>query len=113
MTEEKIAELEECFLSGMSDREAVLKCDIALATLYNFCNDNKDFAERKELLKEQVKMRARQNIVQAINAGDKLLSQWYLERKAKDEFSPKSEVESTGSVTVVIKSYKDGDSPSA
>jgi hypothetical protein len=105
MTPETIAKLEEGFVMGFTDREASLYADIAPATLYDYCKLNPDFAERKELLKEQLKIRAKINITEAITAKDKLLSQWYLERRAKDEFSPKSEVENTGSLTVNIVKY--------
>lgn len=93
MTPENIEKLEEGFLKGFSDRESCLYAKIAPSTLYAFCQENPDFSERKELLKEQVKMKAKDNIQAAIHAGDKLLSQWYLERRDKD-FKPKSDLTS-------------------
>jgi len=94
MTPETIAKLEEAFLNGASDKEAIFQANIGSSTFYEYCKENPNFAERKEDLKDQVKYRARKNIVQAIEGGDKTLSQWYLERKVKEEFSPR--VEQTG-----------------
>lgn len=91
MTAETILKLEEGFLMAFTDKEASLYANISPSTLYLYCQENPEFSERKELLKEQVKIRAKTNIVDAINKGDKLLSQWYLERKSKDEFSTRSE----------------------
>lgn len=95
MTKEKIEKLEEAFIRGLTDTEACLYSDIAPSTLYEYCEKNPGFSERKEQLKQNIRMRAKLNIAKEINAGDKLLSTWYLERKAKDEFSQRTEL--TGS----------------
>lgn len=104
MTEKTIKKLEEGFLIGLSDREASLFADITPATLYAYCEKFPEFSERKELLKEQVKIRAKQNVSNAIESGDKTLSQWFLERRDKD-FKPKQEVENSGALTVNVVSY--------
>jgi hypothetical protein len=91
MTPETISKLEEAFLNGASDKEAIFLANISSSTFYAYCQDNPDFSERKEALKDMVKYQARQNIVNAINNGDKPLSQWYLERKAKSEFAQRQE----------------------
>lgn len=92
MTQETIARLEDAFLNGASDKEACFHANISPQTLYSYQERNPEFTERKEQLKESLKLRAKLNIAKAITEGDKTLSQWYLERKAKDEFSPRSEV---------------------
>lgn len=92
MTDEVIRKLEEGFIKGFSDRQACLFADIAPSTLYKFCQEHPEFSERKELLKEQLKLRAKMNIAAALNEGNLSLSQWYAERTMKDEFSSRSEV---------------------
>jgi hypothetical protein len=92
MTEDKIAKLEDGFLKGLSDTEACLYSNVAPSTLYLYCKENPQFSERKTQLKENVRMRAKLNIAEGIEAKDRLLSQWYLERKAKDEFSTRQEL---------------------
>lgn len=109
MTPETIAKLEEGFLLGLTDREASLYANINPATLYRFCEEHPDFSDRKELLKEQVKIRAKQNIVGAINQGDKLLSQWYLERR-DPEYKPKQENDNKGQVIIKLQSFGTDDS---
>src|SRR3990167_3654505 len=100
MTPETIAKLEEAFLMALNDREACLFSNIAPSTLYAYCQENREFSERKELLKEQVKIKAKRNIADAIDAKNVSLSKWYLERKAKDEFSSKQEVEQVGEFNI-------------
>ena len=82
ITKETVQKLEEGFLMGLSDREACIYADIAVSTLYDYCKKHKEFSERKELLKD-------------IN-----LSLWYLERKCKDEFSPKQEITHSGTMDI-------------
>lgn len=111
MTPETIQKLEEGFLMSLSDREASLYANIAPSTLYAFCAENPDFSERKELLKEQVKLRAKMNITGAIKEGDKSLSQWYLERRDAD-FNPKSSIEHSGGVKVEVTKFDGNDKDS-
>lgn len=94
MTETTVAKLEEGFLMGLTDREACLYADINPSTLYRYCEENPDFSERKEHLKENVKMIAKKNIYTEIGAGDKQLSQWYTERRDPD-FNPKQQIDHT------------------
>lgn len=93
MTPETIAKLEEAFLFGANDKEAYFLAGVSSSTFYAYCQENPDFSERKELLKEQVKVKAKMTIAKAIDAGDKALSQWYLERRDRD-FKPKSDLTS-------------------
>lgn len=54
-----VRKLEHGFLNGLSDREACLFANIAPSTLYEYCKENPEFSERKELLKDQVKLKAK------------------------------------------------------
>ena len=92
MTEKVLQKLEYAFMRGLTDVEACLYANIATSTLYNYCNDNPEFLERKEELKQHPTAKARLNITEAIENGNEDLSKWWLERKAKDEFSTKQEV---------------------
>lgn len=102
MTEEVINKLTFAFARGLSDREACLYADIACQTLYDYCTKNPEFAEQKELLKEQPKMQAKLNVSEAIENKDADISKWYLERKAKDEFSTKQEIKADVDADVTI-----------
>lgn len=93
MTAEVIGKLEILFAKGLSDREACQIADIDPSTLYDYCVKHKEFAERKELLKEMPKAKAKLNVAEAIENKDVDMSKWYLERKAKDEFSTKQTID--------------------
>lgn len=100
VTDEVLRKLEDAFLKGLSDREACFYADLAESTFYDYCKKHKDFSERKELLKENVKIRAKMNVADRISGGDIDLSKWYIERKCKDEFSLKQEVQHSGTMSV-------------
>ena len=102
MTEAMIGKLEMLFAKGLSDREACLIADITPSTLYDYCNANPEFSERKELLKDKVKIKAKLNISEAIEKEDTDMSKWYLERKARDEFSVKQTIEADVNNEVTI-----------
>lgn len=100
ITEAVLHKLEEGFLMGLTDRECCLFADIVPSTLYNYCQEHPEFLERKELLKEDLKIRAKMNIEEAIkDHKNSSLSQWYLERKSKDEFSISQKIEHSGEMT--------------
>ena len=102
MTDAVIGKLEFYFAKGLSDREACLIVDIHPSTLYDYCEKHPEFAERKELLKEKPKTKAKLNLANAIENEDRDVSKWYLERKAKDEFSTKQEINADVNSEVTI-----------
>lgn len=103
MTKDVVEKLELGFSKGLSDREACLFANIDPKTLYNYCETNPDFSTKKELLKEQPKMKAKLILSDKLDEGDDKVAEWYLERKAKDEFSTKTEVSGnlSGSVQII------------
>ena len=92
MTPETLKKLEYGFLKGMNDLECCLYADISRQALYDYCNKNPEFTDRKEALKKRPAIAAKLNITEAIESGDVELSKWYLERRSKDEFSTKQEI---------------------
>jgi len=89
MTPETIGKLEEAFSMGCTDLEACLFADIEKTTLYKYQQDHPEFINRKEKLKENPVLKARQTILD--NLEDPTNARWYLERKKKDEFSQRTE----------------------
>lgn len=92
MTPEAIAKLEDGFEYGFTDLEACLHAGISKDALYDYCEKHPEFTERKEILKRSPILLAKRNIVEELKSKDGDTSKWYLERKAKDEFSTRSEV---------------------
>jgi hypothetical protein len=104
MTPEALLILEDAFSVGASDKEAIFLANISSSTFYAYCKDHPEFSERKEALKDMPKYRARKNIVGKINEGDVPVSQWYAERKAKEEFSNRTDLNVSGEmISKVIK----------
>lgn len=104
MTPETITKLEQAFSIGCSDDEACVYADISRMTLCRYQKENPEFCGRKELLKQKLVLKARTNIATKINEGDISVSQWYVERKKKAEFSTRQEItgEDGESLTPVI-----------
>lgn len=93
MTEAVLQKLEYAFSLGCTDKKACLYAGIAESTLYNYQQENPEFVERKAQLKEQQIFKARMAIDNALNIGDVAVARWLLERKCKDEFSSRTEIE--------------------
>lgn len=97
MTEELINKLETVFALGGTDKEACFYAGISHQTLYDYQALHPEFVERKEALKQQPILKARQTVVTALNQPQH--AQWFLARKAKDEFSER--VETKNETTVI------------
>ncbi len=92
MTEEVIRKLEDAFSYGATDREAIFVANISATAFYEYCKDNPEFTNRIDALRDMPKYKAKKNVVDKINTGSINESQWYLERRAKDEFSTRNEL---------------------
>lgn len=116
MTDETVSRLEVAFASGASDKEACYYAQISKSALYNYQKNNPEWKERKERLKQRPVLRARRNIINAIDEerAQKVkkvtedgrvteeweqkptekaieISKWYLESHKKNEFSKRTE----------------------
>ena len=93
--EKELQKLEEAFMMGCTNREACFFADVRESTFYAYLAEYPEFLERINMLKEYEKIKARMAVHKALDKGDKEMAKWYLERKAKDEFSTKQEFDST------------------
>lgn len=92
MTPQVIAKLEEAFLFGATDLQACFLAGISKDAFYDYCKENPSFSDKKEALKDSPKITAKKIIVKSLDAGDEDMAKWYAERKIKDEFSPRTDV---------------------
>ena len=94
MTPEAIAKLEEAFSNGASDLEACFLANISKDSLYRYQQENPEFCDRKEALKDMIKYQARLAIKEALNDEKTKVetAKWYLERKDKRNFSTRTEL---------------------
>lgn len=94
MTSNALALLKDAFLLGCTDEEACLKAEIDPVTLYRYQKKNPNYVRQKELWKQNPFLIARTTIIRGIGT-DPDLALKYMERKKKDEFSLKQEVDVT------------------
>tara|TARA_R110002012_G_C11439372_1_gene590409 strand:+ start:162 stop:518 length:357 start_codon:yes stop_codon:yes gene_type:complete len=81
MTAETIQKLETAFIAGCTDLEACCYADVSKSTLYDYCQNNPEFSERKETLKNQPLMQARFIIREALVDGDLNTANRVIDRK--------------------------------
>jgi hypothetical protein len=99
MTDDIVAKLEMGFMKGLNVTECCHYAKISRNCFYEYLEKNPGFKDRMEELKSNPSTKAKLNIVEAIESGDTDLAKWWLERRNKDEFSLKQEVEANVSVT--------------
>lgn len=92
MTKDTIAKLEYVFALGGSDLEACFYADISKDTLYRYQQENPDFKDRKEALKEKPVLLARESVIRGMQDDGKLAFD-YLKNKKNDEFSTKQKID--------------------
>lgn len=103
----------EAWENGLSDREASLMVSRKLQKLVKateiaqWKKDNPEVAELQAFLEVAVRTDAKLTVADAIRAGRVKSAEWYLERKAADEFSTKSAVAFEGAVVELSLEEKD------
>lgn len=95
ITEEVLAKLEFAFTHSFTDEEASLYANISPATLYRYIEDNPEFWERKDRLKKHPNIKAKLNWIKKLEDWEYQASKEWLERKSRDEFSMKQEIDNT------------------
>lgn len=87
-TPQVLQKLEQAFALDCTDEEACYYADISPSSLYNYQAKKPRFLERKQALRTTPILRARMELVRGLE-GNPELSLKYLERKCRDEFSPR------------------------
>jgi hypothetical protein len=106
MTDLTLQKLKEAFAFGCTDEEACYYAEIGKSTLYNYQNDNPEFLEQKEALKQRPILLARQEVIKGLE-GNPELALKFLERKRKSEFSLRQEFAGADDKELIIKIVKD------
>lgn len=81
MTDDVIRLLESAFLVGATDLEACVHANIGKTALYEYCQKNDEFAERKETLKNQPTLKAKMIVDVALDNGDLNTAHRVIDRK--------------------------------
>lgn len=90
LTEDTIRKLEEAFAIDASVKEACYYADISTDTYYRWIKEFPELSDKLERLREKPVLKARQTVVKSLDNPDYAFK--YLERKKKDEFSPRHEL---------------------
>lgn len=98
MTDSTLAKLKEGFAQGFSVRNACIWADISQDTYFDYCKKHPSFSDQCKTLQQKPLIKSILVINKALNEGDVSTAKWYAERKAKDEFSLKTETELSGEV---------------
>lgn len=96
MTDEIVGKLEWAFMKGLNISEACDYAEIHRDTYYDYLNKNKEFSDKMQRAQTALQRRAKINLAEKIENGDLAESKYFLERKCKDEFSPKQQIEHSG-----------------
>jgi hypothetical protein len=92
MTPQVLAKLEDAFSNAMTDAQACFLADISEDALYRYFKKNPAFKERREVLKNNIDVLAKNRLINAIHSGDVSSVKFWLERKCKDEFAVRNEL---------------------
>ena len=93
MTEETVRKLEVGFSRGYNDSECCKYANISRDSYYRWLKTSEEFSDRMELAKCDLNIKAKNNIADEIEKGNLELSKWHLERRAKDEYSTKQNID--------------------
>jgi hypothetical protein len=93
MTLSVLTKLKSAWRLGCTDVEAADFAEISPRTIYNFGKKQPDFFQWKEGLKLTPILKAKLTVYRNLNSPT--VAQWFLERKAKGEFSTRAETTGT------------------
>lgn len=91
-------DIEYCWLLDCTEDELLLYCQIDKETFERILDANPRLRKRERALRTHPELLARQNLVEAIKAGDLDTSKWYLERKRPEEFIKPTHIDQTMTV---------------
>jgi hypothetical protein len=89
----KFKKLLEAFKMDCTVEEACTYADIKKGTFYDYISKNPEFSEEIESARQWPVLLARKTILNAIMKGSREASQFYLERKRRNEFATKEIIE--------------------
>jgi len=86
ITDDTVRKLEEAFQDGFNVSEACLTAGISRSAYYERKAADEVFADKMELARKYVSIRAKKVVVQAVNDGNFNAAKWWLERRERSEF---------------------------
>lgn len=90
LTPEVIKELEKYFTYGLTDEQACYKVGIGTTTFYNYCRENPEFADKRNILKDDVIINAKILVAEKIKDKDESFTKMvYTQEKMKERANVK------------------------
>lgn len=105
--ESTVNKLIQAWSIGASDKEACLLADISMTTLYKRLKADDALKEKRDRLKKLPTLQARAVIAEKLKDGDDITARWYLERKERQEFSAKADIQLTATVEPTIEERRE------
>ncbi len=97
LTVEVRRKIDECAQLGSSMEEIAFWCDVHRATLFRWVQKDEKLRNRIEHLQQRPILMARQTIVNNLGNNPEIAFK-FLERKRREEFSPRNEIAMTGEI---------------
>lgn len=88
-----VTKLIAAFQQSFTVEEACAYAEISRVTFYRWIEEDADLSNKIEAAKLMPNMKARQAVMDAINAGKWMAAAWYLERKLPEEFALRQKVD--------------------
>ena len=98
ITPDTILKLEKAFSYWLTDEEACFEANVSTTAFYDYQAKNPEFKERKEIFKKSPNIAAKKVWADEINGGNYQASKEWLERRDKEHFSTRQEVEQNSKV---------------
>lgn len=92
LTPKVVADLVAALQNGLTKKQAFRYAGISKDVYYDAIKRDEEFADKMRAAQEHLNFKSREVIAKAIENGSDLNARWWLERKNKDEFSPRREV---------------------
>lgn len=89
--ENVLERLRQAFAIGCSVTEACLYAEIDVKTFYNHCPVNSETFQSLKALRDKPLLKARQTVYNSLGQPD--TARWYLEKKAREEFGSKLQID--------------------
>jgi hypothetical protein len=105
ITEDCLHKLREGFLRGYNNTLACVYADIAESTFYKYCEENKEFTEKKEQWKKAPVLKALNIINESLDAGDSNMAKFVVERRCREDWAvtSKQDITISGGIAVQIE----------
>lgn len=92
LTDKILSDLKDCFNNDYTVTQACLEVGISQDTYYQWIGKSEEFKALMERHQNDLKIKARKILARKVAEGDEDMAKWFLERRDKKLYSPRTEV---------------------